>query len=69
MNCVLLSGGLFQIYTNNEENFLSYEDIANKLIKTLAKKYPNISDIFAKYQKIKCGIKNIKEENEIFLNY
>ena len=67
MNCVLLSGGLFQIYANNEENYLSYEDIANKLIKSYSKQYLNISNIFEKYKKIKSGIKNINKENEMFL--
>jgi hypothetical protein len=37
MNCVLLSGGLFQIYSNIKENYLSYEDITDKLIKMLEK--------------------------------
>ena len=67
MNCVLLSGGLFQIYSNIKENYLSYEDITNKLIKSYIKENPNIKNIFNKYLKIKTEIMDINEINESFL--
>ena len=67
MNCILLSGGLFQIYSNIKENYLTYEDIKNKLINSHSKKYPNLIDVFNKYINIKTPIKNIKETNESFL--
>ena len=53
INCVLLSGGLFQIYSNIKENYISYEDMKNKLIKSYIKDNPNISKIFTKYENIK----------------
>ena len=67
MNCILLSGGLFQIYSNIKENYLAYEDIANELIKTFSKQNKNISEIFNKYRKIKTDVKNIEEKNDEFL--
>ena len=67
MNCILLSGGLFQIYSNIKENYLTYEDIANELIKIFSKQNQNISEIFNKYRKIKTDVKNIEEKNDEFL--
>ena len=67
MNCVLLSGGLFQIYSNIKENYLSYEDITNKLIKSYIKENSNIKIIFNKYLNIKTEIIDIKETNDSFL--
>ena len=67
MNCVLLSGGLFQIYSYIKENYLSYEDITNKLIKSYIKEIPNIKIIFNKYLNIKTDLINLKETNEAFL--
>ena len=67
MNCVLLSGGLFQIYSNIKENYLSYEDITNKLIKSYIKEIPNIKIIFNKYLNIKTELIDVKETNEAFL--
>ena len=61
MNCILLSGGLFQIYSNFKENYLSYDDIVNKLIQKFIKENPNIAEIFKKYQNIKTNVNNIKE--------
>jgi predicted SnoaL-like aldol condensation-catalyzing enzyme len=66
MNCILLSGGLFQIYSNFKENYLSYEDIANKLIQKFSKENSNTAEIFKKYQNIKTKVNNIKETKEIF---
>ena len=66
MNCILLSGGLFQIYSNFKENYLSYDDMANKLIQNFTKENSNIAEIFKKYQNIKTNVKNIKETKEIF---
>ena len=67
MNCILLSGGLFQIYSNNKENYLSYKDISNKLIKSYIKEYPSIEEIFNKYVKIKTEVSELKDTNEKFL--
>ena len=67
MNCVLLSGGLFQIYSNIKENYLSYEDITNKLIKSYIKEIPNIKIIFNKCLGVKTDLINLKETNEAFL--
>ena len=67
MNCILLSGGLFQIYSNNKESYLSYKDISNKLIKSYIKEYPSIEEIFNKYVKIKTEVSDLKDTNEKFL--
>ena len=67
MNCVLLSGGLFQIYSNIKENYLSYEDITNKLIKSLSKENQNIKSIFNKYLKIKTELIDLQEANKKFI--
>ena len=67
MNCVLLQGGLFQIYSNIKENYLSYEDIANKLVKLYINKNPNIKVIFDKYLKTKTEKIDINETNDTFL--
>ena len=52
MNCFLLSGGLFQIYSNPIDYFISYEDISNKAIQLYSPIYPNFSSTFNKYYKI-----------------
>ena len=49
MKCILLSGGLFQIYSNINENILSYEDLTNKLYL----KYPKAKKDIEKYTNIK----------------
>ena len=49
MKCILLSGGLFQIYSSINENILSYEDLANKLYL----KYPKEKKDIEKYTNIK----------------
>ena len=67
MNCILLSGGLFQIYSNHKENYLSYRDMMSKVSEENIKEYPNIKGVFNKYVKIKSEIKNISETNEVFL--
>ena len=60
MNCILLSGGLFQIYSNINENYLSYEDLSNKIIKLYILNTPNIQPSFQKYLNI-----NVLEDNNI----
>ena len=60
MNCIILSGGLFQIYSNIIENYLSYEDLSNKLMKLYVLNNPNLKTIFQKYQNI-----NVLEDNNI----
>ena len=67
MNCVLLQGGLFQIYSNIKENYLSYDDIANKLVKSYINKNSNIKVIFDKYLKTKKEKIDINETNDAFL--
>ena len=52
MNCFLLSGGLFQIYSNPIDYFISYEDITNKAIKLYSSSYPNFLSTFNKYYNI-----------------
>ena len=64
MNCILLSGGLFQIYSNIVEDYLSYEDLTNKILN----KYPNIKNILDKYKNIKkLESKSIEAINEAFI--
>ena len=53
MNCILLSGGLFQIYSNINENYLSYEDLTSKICESYIENYPNIKNTFNKYKNIK----------------
>ncbi len=63
MNCILLSGGLFQIYSNIVEDYLSYEDITNKLF--YSQNNPNIKTVIDKYKNIKrLESKPINEINE-----
>ena len=69
MNCILLSGGLFQIYSNIKENYLSYEDLTNKISESYKQYYPNIKNIFEKYMNIKELKSNkINEINIEFIN-
>ena len=69
MNCILLSGGLFQIYSNIKENYISYEDMTNKLLIAFNQNNTNIKTIFEEY---KSGLieesKTIKEINKEFIN-
>jgi hypothetical protein len=58
MNCFLLSGGLFQIYSNPVDYFLSYEDISNKAIRLYSPIYPNFTSTFNKYYNIMSLQKN-----------
>ena len=67
MNCILLSGGLFQIYSNIKENYLSYDDMTNKLIQSFSGEKSKITEVFNKYKIIKVNTENIKETNEVFL--
>ena len=52
MNCILFSGGLFQIYSNIKENYLSYEDLSDKISKLFLPKFPNIKTISQNYKNI-----------------
>ena len=68
MNCVLLSGGLFQIYSNIKDNYLLYKNLEKKLLESFLKNNPNISKIFEKYKNIKfIDEKDINKLNEQFL--
>ena len=58
MNCFLLSGGLFQIYSNPVDYFISYEDISKKSIRLYSPIYPNIAQTFNKYYNITSLPKN-----------
>ena len=58
MNCFLLSGGLFQIYSNPVDYFISYEDISNKAIRLYSPIYPNFASTFNKYYNIMSLQKN-----------
>ena len=72
MNCFLLSGGLFQIYSNPIEYFISYKDISNKAIRFYSPSYPNILSTFSKYYNIsflsKQEQKYLEKVNLDFLN-
>ena len=61
MNCILLSGGLFQIYSNIKENYFSYEDLINKISISLLNNCPNIRKIFEKYKKMNIDNKKTIE--------
>ena len=68
MNCILLSGGLFQIYSNIKENYLSYEDLINKISISLLNNCPNIKKTFEKYKKMNIdNKKTIKVINKEFI--
>ena len=68
MNCILFSGGLFQIYSNIKENYLSYEDLSDKISKLFLPKFPNIKTISQNYKNINnLETGNINEINENFL--
>ena len=72
MNCFLLSGGLFQIYSNPIDYFISYEDISNKALRLYSNECPNIVSTFNKYYKIiilsKSKQSDIEKININFLN-
>ena len=68
MNCVILAGGLFQIYSNIKENYLSYEDIINKISTSISllNNFPNVKKIFEKYMIMNIGSKAIEIINKEF---
>ena len=72
MNCFLLSGGLFQIYSNPIDYFISYEDILNKAIRFYSPSYPNILSAFNMYYNVSFLSKqentNLGKVNLDFLN-
>ena len=68
MNCILLSGGLFQIYSNYKDNYLSYEDLTNKLLTSFNQNNTNIKKIFEEYKNRLIESKTIKEINKEFIN-
>ena len=72
MNCFLLSGGLFQIYSNPVDHFISYEDITNKALNLYSSTFPNIMTTFNKYHNIiilsEYEQSNIETINQIFIN-
>ena len=72
MNCFLLSGGLFQIYSNPIDYFISYEDISNKALRLYSNESPNIVSTFNKYYNTiilsKSEQSNIEKINIDFLN-
>ena len=72
MNCFLLSGGLFQIYSNPVDYFISYEDISNKALRLYSNESPNIVSTFNKYYNTiilsKSEQSNIEKINIDFLN-
>ena len=68
MNCILFSGGLYQIYSNIKENYLSYEDLTDKISKSFFTLSPNIKTIFQSYKNTNSiDNENINEINEKFL--
>ena len=72
MNCFLLSGGLFQIYSNPIDYFISYEDISRKAIDFYSLSYPKFVSTFNKYyNKIvltKNELANIEKINAEFID-
>ena len=72
MNCFLLSGGLFQIYSNPIDYFISYEDISAKALSFYSSNYPNIMQTFSKYHDIivlsEYEQSNIEVVNQGFIN-
>ena len=68
MNCILLSGGLFQIYSNIKDNYLSYEDLIKKLSISLFNNCPKVTKILKKYMKIQIDSKTIEKINKEFID-
>ena len=70
MNCFLLSGGLFQIYSNPVDYFISYEDICRKALVYYSSTHPNLTTTFNKYYNTLILPKNENLEiiNREFLN-
>ena len=72
MNCFLLSGGLFQIYSNPIDYFISYQDISRKSIDFYSSTHPNFTSTFNKYYNIITFSKNeqtnIEKINADFIN-
>ena len=68
MNCIILSGGLFQIYSNTTDNYLSYDTLSNKLCESYIHNNPNVKTIFEKYSNIKAiNIISLNEINNQFI--
>ena len=70
MNCFLLSGGLFQIYSNPVDYFISYEDICRKALMYYSSTHPNLTTTFNKYYNtvILSKNENLEKINREFLN-
>ena len=70
MNCFLLSGGLFQIYSNPVDYFISYEDICRKSLDYYSSTHPNIAYTFHKYYNTieLSKSENIEKINREFIN-
>ena len=68
MNCILLSGGLYQIYSNINENILSYEDLANKLYQRYSNSKKDIEKYTNKKSLDKRSLKDINSELIDILN-
>ena len=72
MNCFLLSGGLFQIYSNPIDHFISYDDISNKAKFLYSSDFPNFISTFNKYHNIiilsENELLNIEKINRDFIN-
>jgi len=72
MNCFLLSGGLFQIYSNPIDYFISYEDICSKTLDYYSSTHPNIISTFNKYYNVifLCQNEqiNLEKINRDFIN-
>jgi hypothetical protein len=70
MNCFLLSGGLFQIYSNPVDYFISYEDISRKSLDYYSSTHPNIAYTFHKYYNTieLSKSENLEKINREFIN-
>ena len=71
MNGVVLSGGLFQVFSFIDKYCISYEEIKNHMIKSLSLLNLEPKKIFDKYEKITSfddlSEKSIEKINEKFL--
>ena len=70
MNCFLISGGLFQIYSNPVDYFISYEDISRKSLDYYSSTHPNIAYTFHKYYNTieLSKSENLEKINREFIN-
>ena len=72
MKLILLSGGLFQVYSNPIELFISYNDIYQKTLEFNSSFYSNLNVIFEKYYQItqmkKEELLDLERLNNKFLN-